>query len=45
MSVFWLRWCGWCRSSKVRDIGVVFDQYLTFHDHIKLRILQLVIKA
>ena len=21
-------------SSKVRDIGVVFDQYLTFHDHI-----------
>ena len=22
-------------SSKVRDIGVVFDQYLTFHDHIR----------
>ena len=21
-------------SSKVRDLGVVFDQYLTFHDHI-----------
>ena len=21
-------------SSKVRDIGIVFDQYLTFHDHI-----------
>ena len=20
--------------SKVRDLGVVFDQYLTFHDHI-----------
>ena len=23
-----------CLSSKVRDLGVVFDQYLTFHDHI-----------
>ena len=22
------------QSSKVRDLGVVFDQYLTFHDHI-----------
>ena len=21
-------------SSKVRDLGVVFDQYLTFHDHV-----------
>ena len=21
-------------SSKVRDLGVVFDQHLTFHDHI-----------
>ena len=21
-------------SFKVRDLGVVFDQYLTFHDHI-----------
>ena len=21
-------------TSKVRDLGVVFDQYLTFHDHI-----------
>ena len=21
-------------SAKVRDLGVVFDQYLTFHDHI-----------
>ena len=21
-------------SSKVRDLGVVFDKYLTFHDHI-----------
>ena len=21
-------------SSKVRDLGVVFDRYLTFHDHI-----------
>ena len=21
-------------SSKVRDLGIVFDQYLTFHDHI-----------
>ena len=21
-------------SSRVRDLGVVFDQYLTFHDHI-----------
>ena len=21
-------------SSKVRDLGVVFDQYLTFHEHI-----------
>ena len=24
-----------CPSSKVRDLGVVFDQYLTFHDHIR----------
>ena len=23
-----------CPSSKVRDLGVVFDQYFTFHDHI-----------
>ena len=23
-------------SSKVRDLGVVFDQYLTFHDHISV---------
>ena len=23
-----------CPSSKVRDLGVVFNQYLTFHDHI-----------
>ena len=23
-----------CPSSKVRDLGVVFDQYLNFHDHI-----------
>ena len=23
-----------CPSSKVRDLGVVFDQYLTFYDHI-----------
>ena len=22
-------------SSKVKDLGVVFDQYLTFHDHIR----------
>ena len=21
-------------SAKVRDLGIVFDQYLTFHDHI-----------
>ena len=23
-------------SSKVRDLGVDFDQYLTFHDHIRV---------
>ena len=26
-------------SSKVRDLGVVFDQYLTFHDHIRASLL------
>ena len=26
-------------SSKVRDLGVVFDQYLTFHDHISASLL------